>query len=46
MVAGFFLLSGPTNGVGAVVVLSALAWMLAWILAAGVTAQHAARSVD
>ena len=46
MVAGPFLLSGPTNGVGAVVVLAALAWLLTWVVAAGITAQRAARSVD
>jgi len=46
ILVGLFLLTGPDNGVGLAVVLGALAWMLGWVLAAGVAGQRAARSVE
>ena len=42
LLTGPLLLTHPTNAVGLVIVLSGLAWMVGWILAAGVVGTRAA----
>ena len=42
LLTGPLLLTRPTNLVGLVIVLSGLAWMVGWILAAGVVGTRAA----
>ena len=41
LILGPLLLVRPSNGVGAVLVFGAIAWLLAWVLAAGATARRA-----
>jgi hypothetical protein len=40
--AGLLLFSQPSNGTGAIIALSGLAWMVGWVLAAGSIGQRAA----
>jgi len=42
--AGLLLLSQPSNGVGAIMALSGLTWMVGWVLAAGSIGQRAAEA--
>ena len=42
--SGLLLFSQPTNGVGATIALSGLAWMVGWVLAAASVGERAAKA--
>lgn len=46
ILGGIAVLFGPSNGIGAVVILGSLVWMVAFVVAAGVKGQSAAKRVD
>lgn len=45
-IVGIMVLFRPPNGVGLTVITLALIWMLAWVIAAGVVGQRAARNTQ
>jgi hypothetical protein len=46
ILGGIVVLLRPSNGVGAVVILGSLVWLVAFVVAAGVKGQSAARRGD